>query len=374
MATLIVGPLPASYKMRFLLTAICRTTRFFHCMPLPEASASAAGTAFLQGWLSFFGMPSVVSCDAGGSFTASLWREMMRNLNIVKYSALYRPQSVGMLERQHRSLKDSLKAAIEDMAEKHQDKWMDHTPFVLLGKRGPSNQISAPVLQSSPSGRTSGFQVNTSMTLVPLQLSLSSSGSYTRQHKAQGLQVPYEGPFPIVERPSWSTVKIDVGAFKSGERRYEIQHRNDIKVAHPKSLAAPAQRPTLGRPPQVQTSAQSDPSTSTDAQAETSLPFQKPSNQFLEPPLHQQAPGSKQTTAKSDGKSRHVNHATSTRQNRLSSPDPPGIPPFITTRPVRSTRNPDPIYVDGIQWSSLRPWSASKTEISALNSLINKSN
>ena len=197
---------------------------------------------------------------------------------------------------------------------------------------------------------------------------------YTRQHKAQGLQVPYEGPFPIVERPSWSTVKIDVGAFKSGERRYEIQHRNDIKVAHPKSLAAPAQRPTLGRPPQVQTSAQSDPSTSTDAQAETSLPFQKPSNQFLEPPLHQQAPGSKQTTAKSDGKSRHVNHATSTRQNRLSSPDPPGIPPFITTRPVRSTRNPDPIYVDGIQWSSLRPWSASKTEISALNSLINKSN
>ena len=36
----IVGPLPPSYGKRFLLTAICRTTRFFHCMPLSEASAS----------------------------------------------------------------------------------------------------------------------------------------------------------------------------------------------------------------------------------------------------------------------------------------------------------------------------------------------
>ena len=47
----------------------------------------------------------------------------MTKLNIkVKYLALYRPQAIGMLERQHRPLKDSLKAAIEDMGEKYQDR------------------------------------------------------------------------------------------------------------------------------------------------------------------------------------------------------------------------------------------------------------
>ena len=60
----------------------------------------------------------------------------MKKLHIdVKYSALYRPQGIGMLERQHRSIKTSLKAAIEEMVDKHEHKWMDHLPWVLLGRR-----------------------------------------------------------------------------------------------------------------------------------------------------------------------------------------------------------------------------------------------
>ena len=59
----------------------------------------------------------------------------MDTLNIdVKYSALYRPESIGMLERQHRSIKDSLKAALVEMGEAHQDKWLNHLPFVVLAK------------------------------------------------------------------------------------------------------------------------------------------------------------------------------------------------------------------------------------------------
>ena len=118
----VVGPLPASYRNRFLLAAICRTTHFLQAIPLSEASASATSTAFLNHWVSLFGMPSLVTSDNGGSFTAGLWKGMMEKLDIeVKYSALYRPQSIGLLERQHRSIKTSLKAAIEDMAKKHQE-------------------------------------------------------------------------------------------------------------------------------------------------------------------------------------------------------------------------------------------------------------
>ena len=143
----IVGPLPESYGYKYLLTAICRTTRFLHAWPLREASSSEAATAFLQGYVPLMGVPAVLTSDNGVHFTSGLWKGMMEKLNIeIKYSASYRPESIGMLERQHRSIKDSLRAAIIDveeslknsileMGEKHQHKWLDFLPFVLLGRR-----------------------------------------------------------------------------------------------------------------------------------------------------------------------------------------------------------------------------------------------
>ena len=78
----IVGPLPDSYGHKYILTAIDRTTRYLRCMALKEATSSAAAAAFLHGWLNLFGVPSAVSSDCGGSFTASLWKEVMSKLNV----------------------------------------------------------------------------------------------------------------------------------------------------------------------------------------------------------------------------------------------------------------------------------------------------
>ena len=119
----VVGPLPVSQGYRFLLTCICRSSRYFRAIPMKEASSEAAASAFMHGWLGLFGVPAKVTSDNGGSFSANLWRDMMNKFNIeVTYSPSYRPQAIGMLERQHRSLKNSLKAAIEDMGQKHQEK------------------------------------------------------------------------------------------------------------------------------------------------------------------------------------------------------------------------------------------------------------
>ena len=200
---------------------------------------------------------------------------------------------------------------------------------------------------------------------------------YTRQHKTTGLDCPYEGPFRIESRPSRSTVKIEVGIFKNGEKRYEIRHLNDLKLAHPDSLAAPATRPTLGRP---KTSGTSDAQSSTEAKP--SVTPTTPSNRFPNPTT-KQAAGSKQTDRSSDGATVQMkNHATSNptvRELPSSSQQgidgPPPVPPF-PSRAARSTRNPSPLYVDGlsIEWSSLRPWSATQDEISALNQLISGPN
>ena len=78
----IVGPLPDSYGYKYLLTSICRTTRYLRALPIKEATSEAAASAFLHGWLNIFGVPSAVSSDCGGSFVAALWRDTMKKLNI----------------------------------------------------------------------------------------------------------------------------------------------------------------------------------------------------------------------------------------------------------------------------------------------------
>ena len=389
----LVGPLPESYGYRFLLTVICRTTRYLHCIPLREASASAAATGFLHGWLAHFGVPAVVSSDQGGSFTAALWKEMMKTLHVdIKYSALYRPQGIGLLERQHRSIKDSLKAAIEDMVDKHQGRWMDHLPWVLMGRR---NAVQ-PDIGASPSELAFGMgmripgqilndpgdpptteelgqlleRVRTGTNRSAKQTSDHSKPEpkfpeipahvthvYTKQHKAQGLQTPYEGPFLIESRPSRSTVRIEVGQYKSGEKRYEIRHFNDLKIAHPDSLAAPATRPKLGRPTTVQSKGQN----ATEAGP-------NPPVQQTGPPPFCFGANPSSLNPLNDGNKNNIDHATSNSGKPAASSAEAGN----LKRPIRSTRNPAPQYIDAFQWSSLRPWSASSDEIAALKDSITR--
>ena len=407
----IVGPLPESYGYKFLLTAICRSTRNFQAIPLREASSSEAAQAFLHHYVAIWGLPTLVTSDNGGSFTSNLWKDMMGKLNIkVQYSALYRPQSIGMLERQHQGLKNSLKAALIDMGEVHQDKWLDFLPFVLLGRRVayqpdmgasasemmfgknvciPGELLKEPddiegiqnfqnllkkVRHSTDLGTKQPSRHNLPERPLP-DIPLDVTHVYTRQHHQQGLQSNFEGPFRVVERTSRSVWKVEVGSYKDGTKRYEYRHLNDLKLAHPKSLAAPVERPKLGRPP-TRTSAQVKSSEPTDARSSTSAGsidktefnrFPNPTQDKSKQPVGGAAVG----TPASD------NHATSILEERLPASEsngglstgPPSIPPFA--RPIRATRNPNPCYVDSISFD-VTPWSATKDQIHKLNESISQ--
>ena len=181
--------------------------------------------------------------------------------------------------------------------------------------------------------------------------------AFTRQHQTTGLQTPYEGPFLIVDRPSRSTIKLEVGVFKDGRKRYEIRHLDDIKFAHPDSLAAPIHRPKLGRP-----------SVSTGARESTDS---KMTPQPSSPPVPTVSEPVKQVKSKQNGPppspSRQLLADADT--NAASNADslfhdmtgPPPLKPF--TKPVRATRNPNPRYIDAI-------WSATEDEIKAINAAI----
>ena len=88
----IVGLLVESEGYRYLLTVVCRTTRWLDVFPLTEATAPNICTAFLDGWVKNWGLPTTVTCDNGKTFTSRLWRDLNERLgNIISYTPVYAP-------------------------------------------------------------------------------------------------------------------------------------------------------------------------------------------------------------------------------------------------------------------------------------------
>jgi hypothetical protein len=84
-----------------------------------------------------FGVPVLLTSDRGVQFTSALWGEVMKKLGIKHtMSTTFHPQSNGLVERAHRSLKDALKARSAG------SEWVSHLPWVLLGLRAAPREDS----------------------------------------------------------------------------------------------------------------------------------------------------------------------------------------------------------------------------------------
>ena len=146
---------------------------------------------------------------------------------------------------------------------------------------------------------------------------------YVREHGTKGLDSQFRGPFPVIDRPSRSTVKIRVGFFVNGAERHQIRHWRDLKVAHMRSEdTMEAARPKLGRPKK------SPQATSPSSEADNKIGPASTPNDALD--INKTEPAEIQTNK----------------------------------RPVRSTRNHNPQYIDSLVPSS---WTANKEELAAIN-------
>ncbi|GBM90836.1 hypothetical protein AVEN_3083-1 [Araneus ventricosus] len=104
-----VGPLTVSDKNnRYLLTAICMSSKYPDAILVADISSVSVTDAFLMVF-SRMGFPREVQSDLGTSFTINLTTEFFKRFGIkVTHSSVHHPQS-NPAERFHRTIKRLLK-------------------------------------------------------------------------------------------------------------------------------------------------------------------------------------------------------------------------------------------------------------------------
>ena len=268
----LVGPLPPSQGYTHLLTVIDRFTRWPEAIPLKDTSANSCAQALIVNWISRLGIPQHITSDRGAQFTSQLWVSISQLLGTeLHHTTAYHPQSNGMIERFHRTMKNALRARLTSPS------WIDSLPWVLLGIRTtPSAELGtspAELVYGSPltvpgdvprqsSGNMlhSDFLRNLRTTVqqfhavpasrhrdirasVPSTLGASGYVFVRRDAIKPTLQRPYDGPYKVLESgPKF--YKLDYGG------RCESVSVDRLKPAHLDSNIQPevAQPRPRGRP------------------------------------------------------------------------------------------------------------------------------
>ena len=281
----IVGPLPLSHDgYKYMLTCFDRTSRWFEAYPLKQDSASEVASAFME-WVSRFGVCDRAVSDNGNAFVSRLFQDIMKTFNIeVTFTPAYHAATNGAIERQHQTMKNSLKAALVDMGHDHRDQWTRALPWVLLGKRvqyqpfldsssaqlvlgknlkmpgqlvgepgPPLNTIETRALleQLYQLHDRPGIQTSSKTNKLDISNTDLATHVYLKVDKPESLCPRFEGPYRIHSRPSRSTIEVELGRKKDGSLRLLTYHWSSAKIAHMREGAKAAERPKLGRPPKA---------------------------------------------------------------------------------------------------------------------------
>lgn len=102
--------------------------RYPEAFPLRSIKAKAIVDHLVE-FFSLAGLPCTVQSDRGSNFTSKLLQQVMAELKIAPgYSSAYHPQSQGVIERFH----STLKSMITTFVEAQPKEWDEVIPFLLF--------------------------------------------------------------------------------------------------------------------------------------------------------------------------------------------------------------------------------------------------
>lgn len=226
----IVGPLMYCNGYRYIVTMVDRKTGWPEAFPVKDITAETVADIMYSGWISRFGCPLNLTTDQGSTFLSQLFEHLAKRMGIRKFrTTAYHPQSNGIVERWHRSLKAAL------MSRGNTEQWVAELPTVLLGLRASlrdDTQTSAAEMVLGEALRLPGdfFQplrletANNVSFVQELRRKLAHLASVPRKQLHQGkifvhpdlqdcthvfvrvdkvskpLTQPYMGPFKVIEK------------------------------------------------------------------------------------------------------------------------------------------------------------------------------
>ncbi len=132
----LVGPLPkAKGGVKYILTYACMATRWPEAVPLKNVTAEAVASGMTT-IIFRTGLPSRILTDRGTVFVGKLCDKLCEVIGCdLIHTSPYRPQSNGVLERLHGTLKPMLAKAVEKGID-----WADFLPMALFTLRQVTNR------------------------------------------------------------------------------------------------------------------------------------------------------------------------------------------------------------------------------------------
>ena len=158
MAFDLVGPLPKGKGgCMHILTAVCMGSRWPEAIPLRAITARAVATGMIE-IFARTGIPLQILTDQGSQFLSSLEKHLCKDLGIDQVrTAPYHPETNGVVERMHGTLKPMLRKASQLGLD-----WVTQLPFALFALRSAPNRDSS----FSPYQLVYGHRVRTPLDIL----------------------------------------------------------------------------------------------------------------------------------------------------------------------------------------------------------------
>ena len=195
----ILGPLTESrigmnfYK--YILMIGDQFTRWFEAVPLSDIRAETVCSAFLDHWVSKYGVPEYIHSDNGAQFTSKLFDSMCQRLQMTgSRSTPYHPQGNAKVERINRTLEDGLSKYCAE----HHETWCLHLQTFMMAYRSAVHESTG----QSPFRLLTGREMRMPIDLM-YPTNLSNSPLSYQEHVFDRLAQSFTIFDKVIERNQW---------------------------------------------------------------------------------------------------------------------------------------------------------------------------